>query len=354
MHRGARVVIGVMAAGALGLVSACGHGTAPGAPSTSVAPPGAPAVPVSRPDRPDHVMIVVLENKDEQDVAREAPSLLALAGSGAVLTDMHAETHPSQPNYLALFSGDTHDVQDDRCPLTFDGPSLGGELAAAGYTFSGYAEDLPRPGFLGCSAGDYARKHSPWTGFRDVSAGANQPLSALPTDYANLPTVSFVIPNLCHDMHDCSIAEGDRWVSQNVGPYGAWARSHNSLLIVTFDESESTGDRTNHIATLAVGQRVPAALSASGPTTTACSAPSRTSTAFRRWAAARAPPRSARSGTPAPDQQRRCRRTHHWWFPRSSWVEVGPGLAGTRRRPGLDPRGSPSPERMRRVRVVIG
>ena len=100
--------------------------------------------------------------------------------------------------------------------------------------------------------GDYARKHSPWTDFRDVSASANQPLSAMPDDYANLPTVSFLIPNLCHDMHDCSIAEGDRWLAQNIDDYATWARTHNSLLLVTFDESDSDPD--NHIATLAVGQ----------------------------------------------------------------------------------------------------
>ena len=51
------------------------------------------------------------------------------------------------------------------------------------------------------------------------SAAANQPLSAMPSDYANLPTVSFLIPNLCHDMHDCSIAEGDRWLAQNIDHY---------------------------------------------------------------------------------------------------------------------------------------
>jgi acid phosphatase len=200
-------------------------------------------------------MIVVLENKNEPDIAREAPYLTSLARSGASLTDMHAETHPSQPNYLALFSGDTQGVDDDRCPLTFDARSLAGELVAAGVTFTGYAEDLPRPGFTGCESGDYARKHSPWTDFRDVPAASNQPLTALPSDYARLPTVSFLIPNLCHDMHDCSIAEGDRWLAQNIDGYARWARTHNSMLLVTFDESEH--DRDNHIATFAVGQRVP-------------------------------------------------------------------------------------------------
>jgi hypothetical protein len=199
----------------------------------------------------------MLENKNEADVLREGPYLASLAASGATLIDMHAETHPSQPNYLALFSGDTQGVTDDRCPLTFDAPNLATELAGVGYSFAGYSEDLPAMGYPGCRVGGYARKHSPWTDFSTVSPAANQPLSALPADYASLPTVAFVIPNLCHDMHDCSIAMGDAWLRQNIDGYARWARTHNSLLIVTFDESESNRDRDNHIATLAVGQRVP-------------------------------------------------------------------------------------------------
>jgi len=129
-------------------------------------------------------------------------------------------------------------------------------LTAAGYSFTGYAEDLPEAGYTGCRAGDYARKHSPWIDFSTVRAAANLPLSSMPTNYASLPTVSFVIPNLCHDMHDCSIAQGDDWLRRNIDGYARWARTHNSLLIVTFDESESSHDRDNHIATLAVGERV--------------------------------------------------------------------------------------------------
>jgi acid phosphatase len=243
----------------------CARGITPAAPVT---PPPATAVPSSASaevtaetsagaaSRPAHVVIVMLENKTQADVLRNAPYVASLAAAGASLTDMHAETHPSQPNYLALFSGGTQGVDDDRCPLTFDGPDLASELTAAGYSFAGYAEDLPHAGFTGCSAGDYARKHSPWTDFADVPAEANQPLSAMPADYAQLPTVSFVIPNLCHDMHDCPIVEGDAWLRENIDGYAQWARTHDSLLIVSFDESESKGDRTNHIATVAVGQRV--------------------------------------------------------------------------------------------------
>jgi acid phosphatase len=38
-------------------------------------------------------------------------------------------------------------------------------------------------------------------------------------------------------------------------PYVTWARAHDSLLIVTFDESEG-GSAANHIATFVVGAGV--------------------------------------------------------------------------------------------------
>ena len=242
-----RVAVAVFCLSAVLLLLGC---------SSAPAAPAAPAPTAVSAARPDHVVVVILENKNEADVFREGPYLASLAASGTSLTDMHAETHPSQPNYLALFSGDTQGVSDDHCPVTSGAPTLASELVAAGYSFAGYSEDLPEAGYTGCRAGDYARKHAPWTDFSTVPAAANLPLSAMPADHASLPTVSFLIPNLCHDMHDCSVAEGDDWLRQNIDGYARWARTHNSLLIVTFDESESSNDRDNHIATLAVGQHV--------------------------------------------------------------------------------------------------
>src|SRR5207245_245951 len=63
-----------------------------------------------------------------------------------------------------------------------------------------------------------------------------------PSDYSNLPTVAFVIPNLIHDMHDgklnSTIYEGDQWLKKNLDGYYGWAKQHNSLLIVTWDEND--------------------------------------------------------------------------------------------------------------------
>ena len=217
--------------------------------SAGVAPTG--GLPV-----PDHVMVVIFENEDARKIVggAEAPYLTSLADSGATFTDAHGETHPSQPNYLALFSGSTQGVVDDSCPLTFSGPNLAAQLQAAGRTFVGYSEDLPRAGYTGCRAAGYARKHNPWVDFAGLPDTVNQPYSALPADFADLPTVSFVVPNLCDDMHDCGVAAGDRWARDHLAGYATWARQHNSLLVVTFDEDN--GSAENHIATVLVGSMV--------------------------------------------------------------------------------------------------
>jgi acid phosphatase len=69
-----------------------------------------------------------------------------------------------------------------------------------------------------------------------------------------LPTVSFVIPNLDNDMHDGSIAQGDTWLSNNVSAYANWARANNSLLLITWDEDDNSGN--NQIPTIIVGANV--------------------------------------------------------------------------------------------------
>jgi hypothetical protein len=206
--------------------------------------------------RPDHVVVVVLENKSyDQVVGRpEAPFLNSLERVGAVFTQSYAITHPSQPNYVALFSGSTQGLTDDSCPHTYDTGNLGRSLLDAGRTFAGYSEDLPSTGYTGCTAGQYARKHNPWSDFSSLPASVNQPMSRFPRDFGALPTVSFVIPNLDHDMHDGTLAQADQWLHAHLGGYAAWAPMHDSLLIITSDEDDFTS--VNQIATVIVGAHV--------------------------------------------------------------------------------------------------
>jgi PKD repeat protein len=207
---------------------------------------------VSAVPRPDHVVMLIMENHSAVNILGnpQAPYLNSLAATGASMTQSFAITHPSQPNYIAMFSGSTSGVTDDSCPQNLTGPNLGAELIAAGLGFVTYSEDLPSAGFTGCGAGNYARKHNPGVDFA-LPASTNQPLTAFPADYSTLPAVSYVVPNLQHDMHDGTIAQADTWVQLTMKPYVAWAAQHNSIMIVTWDEDDNSSN--NQIPTIVVG-----------------------------------------------------------------------------------------------------
>jgi parallel beta-helix repeat protein len=208
--------------------------------------------------RPDHVVVVVMENHAYSDIigAAAAPYINSLAGQGALMNNSFGLTHPSQPNYLYLFSGSNQGVTDDSLPIgPFAGPDLGGELIAAGLTFGGFAEDLPYVGSTDFSPNDYDRNHNPWVDFSDVPSQDNMPFQGyFPSDFTQLPTVSFVIPNKLHDMHNGTIEQGDTWLQQNIDTYAQWAKTHNSLLILTCDEDN--GAHQNHVVTILVGEMV--------------------------------------------------------------------------------------------------
>lgn len=206
---------------------------------------------------PRNVLVVIEENHSYSEIvgSPQAPYINTLISEGAVLTHSYGVTHPSEPNYLALFSGSTHGVTTDNCPLTFSSASLESQLRAGSKTFKGYSEELPSVGSMVCTYNEYARKHVPWTDFSSDKSTDNLPFSDFPSsNFANLPTVSFVIPDLMDDMHDGSIQQGDSWFQQHLMNYVTWARNNNSLLILTFDEDD--GSASNHILTLFVGPMV--------------------------------------------------------------------------------------------------
>jgi len=218
--------------------------------------PSSPALP-----RPDHIVVVVDENKLFSRIIGnpEAPYVNSLAARGAVFTNFFALTHPSQPNYLALFSGSTQGVTANTAPAPgspFSTPNLATGLFGAGLTFAGYCEGLPAAGSLEPVHENYRRRHNPWSDFSNVPSSSNLPFTDFPASdrYDTLPTISFVIPDLTHDMHSGTIATGDEWLRIHLDPYIQWAAAHNSLFILTFDESDSS--ETNHILTLLVGPMV--------------------------------------------------------------------------------------------------
>lgn len=229
-----------------------------------IAPPSAtveaPAIP-----HYDHVVVVIFENTNYSTVkgSSNAPYLNQLASDGALFTDSYGVTHPSQPNYIALFSGSQQGVTKDSCPQDFTVANLGQQLLDADLTFKAYSEGLPKAGYTGCSSDKYVRKHAPWVDFPTVKGSDyHVPYSQFPTDFSKLPTVSFVIPDMCNDMHDCSTKTGDNWLKKNLDAYVQWAKTHNSLLIQTFDEDNFTS--VNKIFTTFVGDHVKAGYESSG------------------------------------------------------------------------------------------
>lgn len=211
---------------------------------------------------PAHVVVVIEENRSHAGVIGNpaAPFINQLAAGGAMMSQSFAEMHPSEPNYFALFAGSTLGLTKNVCPFNAGAtPNLGSQLLDAGRTFLGFAESLPAPGATVCSAGNYARKHVPWVSFTNIPPAYSLPFSSFPPPsspqgYNGLPTVSFVVPNLANDMHDGSIARGDEWLRQNFSAYAAWAKSNNSLLILTWDEDDNTP--RNQIPTVIYGAGV--------------------------------------------------------------------------------------------------
>ncbi|MFD0408708.1 alkaline phosphatase family protein [Kitasatospora sp. NPDC127116] len=208
---------------------------------------------------PDHIVVVVMENHAYTQVigSSSAPYINnTLKAGGANLTQSFGITHPSEPNYYALFSGSTQGTVDDSCVTVggFQAANLASEVIAAGKTWGSYNESLPSQGSTVCSSGSYAQKHNPWFGFGNVPLGSAKTFAQFPTDYSTLPNVSFVVPNLCSDMHDCSVGTGDTWIKNNLGAYATWAQTHNSLLVVTFDEDNKLSG--NRIPTVIYGAHV--------------------------------------------------------------------------------------------------
>jgi hypothetical protein len=236
------------------------------------------------PQRYDHVLIVVEENRAANQIVGDtvnAPYITSLAYGGVYMESMFALVHPSQPNYIHLFSGDNQTVTDDNLPPNFSTnatstypfrtANMAAELISAGFTFAGYSEQLEAAGTTNDWADYdphsathpgiyYRRKHNPWANWvaktnpvpaNQLAPSVNQAFTDFPTNFAELPTVCFVIPNQLHDMHDGSRKQGDDWLRDNLDGYAKWAKTNNSLLIITWDEDDY--DSVNQIPTVFYG-----------------------------------------------------------------------------------------------------
>lgn len=249
------------------LVTPTPHVTATPTPSPS---------PTSRAGVPDfsNIWIIVLENRDYSRVvgADDLPYLTGLIDRYGLAESYHGVARPSQPNYLAMFSGSTHGVTDNR-DHDIDAPTVADQIEASGRTWRLYAENNPRGCFKGSEAeggrdgqGVYRRKHAPAISFTSISTDptrcafiedrtAFRPGDA---DYA------LIIPNECHNAHDCALPEADAWLADHVPPIiESEAFRAGGALFITFDEDASEDPNGGHVATIVVSPLVAAGVRSS-------------------------------------------------------------------------------------------
>jgi hypothetical protein len=209
----------------------------------------------SPPARYDHVVWVLMENHSHSQligrrgsaVARRSPYLNSLARRCGEARRYYAVTHPSLPNYLALASGSTGGVHPPCTPATCPQrrPTVFDQLTAAGRDWRVYAEGMPRPCHR-TDSGRYVVRHNPPTYFPVADcAGNDLPMGTtargrLVDDLAGnrLAALTVVVPDQCHNTHDCPIGVGDRWLSRLVPRILASPayRAGSTALVVTWDE----------------------------------------------------------------------------------------------------------------------
>jgi len=218
---------------------------APASPSTSVASETAPSPPTAKIQVPaatpapatPHMFVIVMENTSLATALR-ASSISALASKYALATNYHAVSSPSLPNYLALTSGSTWGITDDGYhPLPAGG--LGAQLTAAGVSWRAYMEGLTSAGCMR-SPYPYALKHNPFAYYGGQCPANVVGLDALEADLAaDTPSFVWITPGLCHDGHDCALAQAGAWLDDLVARIvasPAW-RDHGVLFIV-WDEGD--------------------------------------------------------------------------------------------------------------------
>jgi phosphatidylinositol-3-phosphatase len=215
-----------------------------------------------------HVFLLVEENHSYSSVigSSSMPYLNSLAKKYGLATQYYANTHPSIGNYFMLSSGQIITNNDSYCS-TLAQDNVVRHLMTAGKTFKAYAESLSYPGYMGCGAYPYVKRHDPLAYFSDLANSSEkynlEPFSKFASDLANhtLPNFSFIVPNLLHDAHDGTLSAADSWLKWNIAPLiSSLTFQKDGILIIVFDESfdSDTAHGGGHVAAVVIGPKVKA------------------------------------------------------------------------------------------------
>jgi hypothetical protein len=254
---------------ALVVVAGCGGGSVGSSRAGATSPAQTGAATPSRAlasASPAHIAVILMENEEYGSIigSSSTPYINGLAKRYGLATSMYAVSHPSLPNYLALTGGSTFGISSDCTDCSVGATSLVDQLERARISWKAYMEDLPRPCFTGAFAGEYAKKHDPFVYYNRVVDAPGRcsrvvSLAELGADEraGALPRFIWITPDLCHDMHDCSPATGDRFLSALVPPL-LRALGSRGLLFLTWDEGVTGAGccrlaSGGHVATVVAG-----------------------------------------------------------------------------------------------------
>jgi hypothetical protein len=206
--------------------------------------------------------VILMENQEETAIVGNAaaPYINSLATSYGLATNYTAVAHPSEPNYLALWSGSTQGVTDDGVYNFSSGTTLGDQIEASGRSWHVAAQNVPSGCYTGATAsggedgpGTYARKHEPAISWTGVSHNPSRCANIVDFSHfdPNLGNYWFIAPNLCNDMHDCSIATGDAFLASFVPRIlGSPAYADGGVIVLTWDEGSTGTGGGGRIATI--------------------------------------------------------------------------------------------------------
>jgi acid phosphatase len=213
-----------------------------------------------------HVFVVVMENHSYSQVwnTSSSPYITSLGNAYTRATNYYATIHPSLPNYLDIYGGSNYSITTDCNPSTschINATNLADNLEAKGLTWKGYMEGMPSPCYI-TTSGTYAPKHNPFVYFDDIRTNSARcsshdvPYTSLASDLASAsttPNYAMIVPNLCNDMHDCSVSTGDTWLKNNLPAIlnSPACKTDKCLLVLTWDEDD--GNHGNQVLTIFAG-----------------------------------------------------------------------------------------------------
>src|SRR6266550_7021881 len=237
--RSHQVIGAIVAAMLLLLVALAGSGILPFGVPDHAAPPGPISVETS--NNFDQLVVVLMENRNLNEVYGPATYLTQLADTFAFSTGWTSITNPSQPNYIALIGGSTFGVSGDGNHPNLNHPTIVDLLENAGKTWKAFAEDASG---TGCGLNPpRGEDHFPFLSFTTITGNSSRCANLLPGSSNEVISAFnagtnfiWLTPNDCNNMHSCSVAQGDAWIASWVPALLAAMAGKKAALLLTFDE----------------------------------------------------------------------------------------------------------------------